>query len=152
MFAGFRTDARAHWVAFLRIRSFIGASTPLKAGPVGEPLAHRPRPTPAKHGLKGNPVIWLWVKTVLGSHFGVGAPPSLVYFSGDWDVHWGYGLLTHGHLDSRCSLEKGPVFPCPTCQAVRPSTKSLDSVALTSRLWLLWQQCELLVPKWVCLF
>ena len=22
-------------------------------------------------------------------HFGVGAPPILVYFSGDWDVHWG---------------------------------------------------------------
>ena len=22
-------------------------------------------------------------------HFGVGAPPVLVYFSGDWDVHWG---------------------------------------------------------------
>ena len=22
-------------------------------------------------------------------HFG-GAPPILVYFSGDWDVHWGY--------------------------------------------------------------
>ena len=22
-------------------------------------------------------------------HFGVGAPPMLVYFSGDWDVHWG---------------------------------------------------------------
>ena len=31
-------------------------------------------------------------------HFGVGAPPILVYFSGDWDVHWGYGILTHGHL------------------------------------------------------
>ena len=31
-------------------------------------------------------------------HFGVGAPPVLVYFSGDWDVHWGYGLLTHGHV------------------------------------------------------
>ena len=31
-------------------------------------------------------------------HFGVGAPPMLVYFSGDWDVHWGYGLLTHGHM------------------------------------------------------
>ena len=28
-------------------------------------------------------------------HFGVGAPPILVYFSGDWDVQWGYGLLTH---------------------------------------------------------
>ena len=27
-------------------------------------------------------------------HVGVGATPILVYFSGDWDVHWGYGLLT----------------------------------------------------------
>ena len=25
-------------------------------------------------------------------HFGVGAPPILVYLSGDWDVHWGYEL------------------------------------------------------------
>ena len=25
-------------------------------------------------------------------HFGVGAPPVLVYFSEDWDVHWGYDL------------------------------------------------------------
>ena len=25
----------------------------------------------------------------MGSHFG---------FNGDWDVHWGYGLLTHGQL------------------------------------------------------
>ena len=30
----------------------------------------------------------------MGSHFGVGA----VYFGGDWDVHWGYGILTHGQL------------------------------------------------------
>ena len=28
-------------------------------------------------------------------HVGIGAPPILVYFSGDWDVHWGYGVLTH---------------------------------------------------------
>ena len=28
----------------------------------------------------------VWVKTVLGSHFGVGAPPILANFSGDWDV------------------------------------------------------------------
>ena len=28
--------------------------------------------------------------------FGVGAPPILgICFSDDWDVHWGYGLLTH---------------------------------------------------------
>ena len=31
-------------------------------------------------------------------HFGIGAPLILVYFSGDWDVHWGYGVLTHGQL------------------------------------------------------
>ena len=30
--------------------------------------------------------------------FGIGAPPILVYFSWDWDVHWGYGSLTHGHI------------------------------------------------------
>ena len=30
--------------------------------------------------------------------FGVGAPPILVYFSGYWNVHWGHGILTHGHL------------------------------------------------------
>ena len=28
----------------------------------------------------------------------VGAPLILVYFSGDWDVHWGYRILTHGHI------------------------------------------------------
>ena len=25
----------------------------------------------------------------------LGAPPILGYFSGDWDVHWGHGMLTH---------------------------------------------------------
>ena len=35
-------------------------------------------------------------------HFGVGTPPMLpilVYISGDWDVHWGYRVLTHSHLE-----------------------------------------------------
>ena len=38
-------------------------------------------------------------------HFGV-----LVYFSGDWDVHWGYGLVTHGHMAgfTLVSLTLGP--------------------------------------------
>ena len=36
------------------------------------------------------------VKTVLGFHFGVRAPPILVYFS---DVHWGYRILTHSHVE-----------------------------------------------------
>ena len=30
--------------------------------------------------------------------FWEGAPPILVYFSGDWDVHVGYGVLTHGQI------------------------------------------------------
>ena len=25
----------------------------------------------------------------MADHCGVGAPPTLVYFRGDWDVHWG---------------------------------------------------------------
>ena len=37
------------------------------------------------------------VQKPMESHFGVGAPPILVYFSGDCD-HWGYGVLTHGHM------------------------------------------------------
>ena len=34
------------------------------------------------------------VKAVLGSHFGVGKFTThfSLYFSGDWDVHWGYDL------------------------------------------------------------
>ena len=39
-------------------------------------------------------------------HFGVGPPPILVYFSGDWDVHWGYKLLTHGQVGPKKSVSK----------------------------------------------
>ena len=31
------------------------------------------------------------------------------YFSGDWDVHWGYWILTHGHLTTRLF----PIGPTP---------------------------------------
>ena len=33
-------------------------------------------------------------------HFGVGEFTThfRTYFSVDWDVHWGYGILTHGHI------------------------------------------------------
>ena len=34
-------------------------------------------------------------------HIGIGAPPILVHFSGDWDVHWGYGVLTLRPVDNR---------------------------------------------------
>ena len=33
---------------------------------------------------------WLWVGEFT-THF-------RTYFSGDWDVHWGYGILSHGHM------------------------------------------------------
>ena len=49
-------------------------------------------------------------------HFGEGA----VYFSGDWDVHWGYGILTHGHilpgivnLETRLLRTACPEIPLP---------------------------------------
>ena len=47
-----------------------------------------------------NGYVAVVVKTVLGSHFGLGEFTShfRTYFSGDWDVHWGYGVLTHGHV------------------------------------------------------
>ena len=35
-------------------------------------------------------VNWLWVKT--------SGTMILVHFSGDWDVHWGCRILTHGQL------------------------------------------------------
>ena len=57
-------------------------------------------------------------------HFGVGAPPILVYFSGDWDVHWGNDLAVDpwpgdmfGHLRMEqkaareCNMwERGPLL------------------------------------------
>ena len=60
-------------------------------------------------------------------HFGVGEFTThfRTYFSGHWDVHWGYGLLTHGHLS------KGQLvltsFSYMTCQrhTHTPSRKSL---------------------------
>ena len=41
---------------------------------------------------------WLWVKAK-GTILGVGAPPHFrTYFSGDWAVHFGYGILAHGQI------------------------------------------------------
>ena len=36
----------------------------------------------------------------MGSHFGVGEFTThfRTYASWDWDVDWGYGLLTHAHI------------------------------------------------------
>ena len=50
------------------------------------------------------------VKNVLGSHYWVGEFTTHVrtYFSGDWDVQWGYGSLTRGQLRA-WSFE---AYPC----------------------------------------
>ena len=54
--------------------------------------------------------------------FGVGAPPIFVQFSRDWDVHWGYGILTHGHMGG-CFLRVPPVF-LGLVQSERQPTRS----------------------------
>ena len=54
---------------------------------------------PGLHGIGFPlPVTDLAVGQHQWYHFGVGAPPILLYFSGDWDVYWGDVVLTHGHL------------------------------------------------------
>ena len=46
---------------------------------------------------------WPWVKTVLGSHFGIGEFTThfRTYFSGDWDVHRGHGSSEHAPLPAK---------------------------------------------------
>ena len=59
-------------------------------------------------------------------HFWVGAPPILVYFSRDGDVHWGYGVLTHGHVSFVLLVflehrqTKGHLLQCPCCCKGKP--------------------------------
>ena len=60
---------------------------------------------------------WRRVKTVLGSHFGAFGEFTThfrTYFSGwiESDVHWRYGILTHGQIVSRPTARVPPgVFP-----------------------------------------
>ena len=59
-------------------------------------------------------------------HFGVGAPPILVYFSGDWDVDWGYGALTHSHMERVGFFEPGgdPLWLCRLARFTSASSAS----------------------------
>ena len=61
-------------------------------------------------------------------HFGVGAPPILVYFSGDWDVRWGYGILDPQpcvHFPKRVSVPtNGSVVGLPCVNICRGVNKS----------------------------
>ena len=47
--------------------------------------------------LRGDQLdVWLWVKTNLVPFWGGCTTHFRTYFSGDWDVHWGHGILSHG--------------------------------------------------------
>ena len=50
----------------------------------------------------------------------------LVYFSGDWDVHWGYGLLTYGQVRSKTNLRalSFPQEELPSLALSRASAQS----------------------------
>ena len=58
-------------------------------------------------------------QNLMASHFGVGEFTThfRTYFSGDWDVHWGYGILTHGqskrHQGEKAHVFCGPIFERP---------------------------------------
>ena len=52
----------------------------------------------------------------------VNSPPIFrASFSGDWDVHWGYGILTHGQIGST-GLDKclKPLTGTPICFSCLP--------------------------------
>ena len=72
---------------------------------------------------------WPWFQNQW-QHFGIGAPPILVYFSGDWDVHWGYGVLTHGQMlalkcrNWNCSCSFVLSIACSRFSADRPRHRS----------------------------
>ena len=68
-------------------------------------------------------------------HFGVGAPPILVY-SGDWDVQWGYGTFTHGHVAPWLPKGEGRTWPSFDRGRPGPSLTAVwqAAVALAARL------------------
>ena len=44
-------------------------------------------------GIKKTKAKWPWFKTVLVPFWDRGTTHFRTYLSGDWDVHWGYGVL-----------------------------------------------------------
>ena len=82
-----------------RIRSF--SFTARRAEKFGLKASGK-RGAERRAGVRSPRRVWPWWSKPMVSHFGVGVFTTHFrpYFSGDWDVHWGYGLLTHGHMDS----------------------------------------------------
>ena len=50
------------------------------------------------------------------------------YFSGDWDVHWGYGLLTHGHIFGLAPADFALVVCMPWVLARSQGGESLKDI------------------------
>ena len=51
--------------------------------------------TDLRHGHGGTPMVPFWVRCTTHVR---------TYVSGDWDVHWGYGVLTHSHMSEWVSF------------------------------------------------
>ena len=70
-------------------------------------------------------------------HFGVGAPPILVYFSGDWDVHWGvrfgFSPMAISHIEELVLSPVGFVFGCGRTGRDQPCRLERSSESLDSR-------------------
>ena len=69
---------------------------------------------------------WLWLKTNGIPFWDRCTTQFRTYFSGDWDVHWGFGVLTHGHL-STCWL----AHSSDGLQRSRPDTQHFALVLYT---------------------
>ena len=78
------------------------------------------------------------VKTNGISHFGIGAPPILVYFGGDWDVHWGYDLGFHP-WPYDCHMQHVPDTFVEAFALSIPAWRFPDSTLLTWHYFLLVQ-------------
>ena len=92
-------------------------------------------------------------------HFGVGAPPILVYFSWDWDVHRGYGLSTHGQM-SMCEHRRFPKIAVRLSQPLlaqpekcsETSRNAPNDTKTSSRNCLVWNWCLVFVVWRDCVF
>ena len=78
------------WVGLLPAAQKFGTAAPLQSMEV----AQRKTTAQSQQGWSA----YLAVGPNQWYHFGVGAPPILVYFSRDCVVHREYEILTHGHL------------------------------------------------------
>ena len=56
---------------------------------------------------------WLWVKTNGIPFWGRCTTHFRTNFSQDWDVHWGYGILTHGQIRTHLQPAVHLYLKCP---------------------------------------